>query len=289
VNLHLTAAIADVLGSPITDARPVRGGDINDAYAVDLADGRRVFVKTHTRPVPGMYRCEHAGLEWLDEAQALRVPQRYAAHDDESGAAFLALEWIEPGTPAADFDEHLGRGLAHLHRKGAEGFGLAYDNFIGSLPQHNTPAATWAEFYGQCRLLPQFERATAGGIMPHEVRTGLEHLLARLPEFVGAPEPAARLHGDLWNGNVHCDAAGQPCLIDPAVYGGHREVDLAMLQLFGLPGPRFFAAYDEAYPLARDWQQRVPLYQLYPLLVHANLFGASYIARVRRCVAEILR
>jgi len=116
----------------------------------------------------------------------------------------------------------------------------------------------------------------------------MDRLLARLDDLVGPEEPPARLHGDLWSGNVHSDEAGHPCLIDPAVYGGHREVDLGMLQLFGAPSARFFAAYEEVFPLAAGWRERVPLYQLYPLLVHVNLFGGSYVGQMRNALARAL-
>lgn len=276
----LARALGAALGTPVEGLCPVAGGDVNDAFRADLADGRRVFVKTGTAAPAGMYAAERKGLAWLAAARALPVPECLAVADGDAGVRFLVLEWLEPGRRCGDFDERLGRGLAQLHRAGAPGFGLDHDNFIGPLPQANAPRPTWAEFWGAQRLAPQLARAVAAGRIDAALRRRLERRIERLDDDVGPAEPPARLHGDLWSGNVHSNESGQPCLIDPAVYGGHREVDLAMLQLFGAPGPRFFAAYEEVWPLADSWRRRVPLYQLYPLLVHVNLFGGSYVARL---------
>ena len=276
----LAPALAAALGVGVRSLRAVAGGDINDAYRAELADGTRVFVKTSANAPPGMYEAERRGLEWLAAAGALRIPRCLAVVDAGEAVRCLVLEWIEPARRARDFEERLGRGLAALHGAGAAGFGWDGDNFIGTLPQGNAPRPTWAEFYGEQRLRPQLERAIASGRVGAELGARFEGLLARIDVAVGMEEQPARLHGDLWSGNVHVDELGQPCLIDPAVYGGQREVDLAMLQLFGSPSERFFAAYGEVWPLQAGWRERVPLYQLYPLLVHVNLFGGTYAAQL---------
>src|SRR5690606_6795024 len=152
--------------------------------------------------------------------------------------------------------------------------------------QDNTPAGDWTEFFRERRLLPQVERAIENGRAPAALAQGFDRLFDRLPELVGPAEPPARLHGDLWGGNLHVDERGLPCLIDPAVYGGHREMDLAMMRLFGGFSERVFAAYDEAYPLSPGAKDRVTLYQLYPLLVHVNHFGGSYLASVQQALAR---
>ena len=286
MNDGLARALGAALGVRVEALRPVAGGDSNDAFRADLGDGRRVFVKTGAAAPAGMYAAERRGLAWLAAARALRVPECIAVADGDAGPRFLVLEWLEPGRRCRDFDERLGRGLALLHGAGAPGFGLDHDNFIGPLPQANAPRPTWAEFWGRQRLAPQLARAVVAGRVDAALRRRLEQHIERLDDVVGPAEPPARLHGDLWSGNVHADAAGRPCLVDPAVYGGHREVDLAMLQLFGAPGPRFFAAYEEVWPLAAGWRARVPLYQLYPLLVHVNLFGGSYVAQLDAALAR---
>jgi fructosamine-3-kinase len=264
-----------LLGVHVAELRSIAGGDINQAYRATLATGERAFVKTRPNAPKGMYAREAEGLAWLAEPKVIRIPNvRAVTHE------LLVLEWVERGTRADDYDEQLGRGLAALHRTFAAGFGLDVDNFIGSLPQANRPLPSWAEFYWERRLSPLLEKAGRQGLLASTLRRRFDALHTRLDQLVGAPEPPARLHGDLWSGNLHADDRGAPVLIDPAVYGGHREVDLAMLQLFGSPSPRFFAAYDEVYPLQPDPQTRAPLYQLYPLLVHVCLFGAGYLGQL---------
>jgi fructosamine-3-kinase len=285
----LAAAIERVLGERPREAKTVGGGDINLAFDVTLERGRRVFVKTHPRAPMGMYQAEAKGLAWLAEANAMRVPEvlGVSAADDE--VQLLALEHVEPGRwRVEDFDERVGRGVASLHLRGAPTFGLDYDNWIGSLAQSNTPHATWVELYHAERLEPQLRLASERGRATATMSQGFERLFAQLESLVGPEEPPARLHGDLWSGNLHVDERGEPVLIDPAVYGGHREVDLAMMQLFGGFSGRVFDAYEEAYPLDPDYRERVGLYQLYPLLVHVNLFGGSYIESVERTLGRIV-
>jgi fructosamine-3-kinase len=277
------SAVEAALTSQIASLRAVSGGDINEAYRATLDDGRVVFIKTNRNAPAEMFPSEALGLAWLALAGVLRVP-RVLAVSQAGQAPFLALEYLEPAARARGFDELLGRGLAALHRFGAPSFGLGHDNFIGRLPQSNTAARDWPSFYRDQRLVPQVERAARANLLGSEQRSAFERLYERLPDLVGDSEPPARLHGDLWGGNLHVDDVGAPCLIDPAVYGGHREMDLAMMRLFGGFAERVFATYDEAYPLSAGHEQRVDLYQLYPLLVHVNLFGAGYVSSVMRAL-----
>jgi fructosamine-3-kinase len=265
----------------VADSSAVAGGDINRAERMALADGRELFVKHREGAPAGMYAAEAAGLAWLARAGALRTPAVVAVGDGRP-PRFLALEWIPRGRPAPDHDEALGRGLAALHLAGPEAFGLAEDNFIGSLPQANEPAGSWPEFYAERRLQPMARAAVDAGSLPPAFLDGLERLRPRLPDLCGPPEPPARLHGDLWGGNAMTDAAGAPVLIDPAAYGGHREIDLAMMRLFGGFGPAVFAAYAEAHPLAPGHEDRIELCQLYPVLVHVVLFGGGYARSAER-------
>ena len=283
----LEGALQAALGSAVTSARPLSGGDINDAYALPLADGRRLFAKANDRAPRGMFAAEARGLAWLGDAGALRIPEVVAVAPPEDEHQFLVLEVVATGAPARDFHERLGRGLAALHRFGAPGFGLDHDNFVGSLPQSNAPAPTWPEFYRARRLEPLLRRAADQGLASSRMRQGFHRLFAALEELCGPPEPPARLHGDLWGGNLLCDDRGAPVLIDPAVYGGHREIDLAMMRLFGGFGARVFEAYDEAAPLADGHGERVTLYQLYPLMVHVNLFGGGYVGSVESALDRL--
>jgi len=271
-------AIARAAGSSVITTRTVPGGDICRAIRIDLLDMRAVFVKYRDHAPAGLFASEAEGLRWLSAPGALRVPRVLAVGD-----AWLALEWIDRGTADADADEALGRGLARIHRAGADAFGAPWQGFIGTVAVPNHPRPDWPTFLAECRLIPL---ARAAGL-DADCRQLLEAVLARLPALVGPPEPPARLHGDLWAGNRMTDAAGQPVLVDPACYGGHREVDLAMMLMFGGFSERVFAAYHEEYPLQPGWRERVPLNQLIPLLVHAALFGGGYVASVRRALQSL--
>lgn len=290
----LEAVLHAALGQRVTQLRAVSGGDINHARCATLEDGARVFVKTQAHAPAAFFEREAQGLHWLDEAAAVRIPRVLAFADAQDGTpAFLALEWIEPGKRVRDHDEQLGRGLAALHRSGAPSFGFANDNFLATLPQANAPRADWPSFYAQRRLLPLFERARAKELFSTQHARALDRVIERVLDrsdaLCGPSEPPSRLHGDLWGGNAIVDAAGLPVLIDPAVYGGHREIDLAMMRLFGGFGARCFAAYEEAFPLAPGHEERVALYQLYPLLAHVCLFGASYVSAVLRAIEQLNR
>jgi fructosamine-3-kinase len=288
VDGRLESSLAAALGARVRGARPLAGGDINDAYEIRLGDGREVFVKSNVSAPNDMFVAEARGLGWLAEAKTLRVPAVLAASGANDVTPFLALELIRPAPRASDFDDRLGRGLAALHRHGAAAFGLDHDNYIGRLPQKNTFVVTWPEFYRVRRLGPQLKAAADAGLAPSRVRRDFERLFAQLEDLCGPPEPPARLHGDLWGGNLLTDDRGEPCLIDPAVYGGHREIDLAMMKLFGGFGPRVFEAYKESFPLADGYRERVALYQLYPLMVHVNLFGGGYLAQVEAALSRLV-
>ncbi len=285
----LRRAVASCLGCEIGDAHALSGGDIHAAFRVALRGGDTVFVKSSPGAPRGMFTEEARGLEWLRAANALRIPSVVAVADGAEGPRFLALEYLEPGRRDPRFDEILGRGLAALHRSGAPSFGFTHDNYVGSLPQSNRIHPTWAAFYREQRLLPLVRRAIDRRQLPASALAPFDRLFTRMETAVGPAEPASRLHGDLWGGNLHADAEGQPCLIDPAVYGGHREIDLAMMRLFGGFGSGIFAAYDEAFPLQTGHEGRVALYQLYPLLVHVNLFGGSYAGSAMRALEEAVR
>lgn len=272
----LDQALADACGEPVCHREAVRGGDIASALRLELANGRRAFAKILTRDLDGALEREAEGLDWLRDADALRIPEILGQRETDRDQ-ILVLEWIEPGPPTADYAERLGRGLAALHRFGAPTFGLDRDNFIATLPQDNGPAEDWPGFYAQLRIAPLVERAIRTGQIGSSFQRRFDRLATRMPGLTGPPEPPARLHGDLWSGNALCDETGLPVLIDPAVYGGHREIDLAMMRLFGGFSDRVVDAYDETFPLAPGWRERTALYQLYPLLVHVNLFGAGYL------------
>lgn len=283
----LADKLAAHLGSTVVRSALAAGGDINQAFRVWLQDGRELFVKTQSATLPGLFLDEARGLAWLAQANALRVPEvLFASEADDEGPGCLVLEWIERGAHARNYAERLGACLARLHRAGAPHFGLDHDNYLASLRQSNQRAERWGIFYAERRIAPLAQRAAERGELPGPLQRRIERLLVRIPALVGDEEPPARLHGDLWSGNVLCDASGAPVLIDPAVYGGHREIDLAMMRLFGGFSETVFAAYQDAWPLSPGHAERVPLYQLYPLLAHVNLFGAAYLSQLSHCIAR---
>ncbi|HEX6445447.1 MAG TPA: fructosamine kinase family protein [Streptosporangiales bacterium] len=268
---------ARLLGGPVSGVTPVGGGCIGTGARAVAADGRAVFVKTMAEPPDGIFAAEAASLRWLGEADAVPVPEVLAEGDDG-----IVLEWVEPGTSTRTAAERLGTGLAALHLAGADGFGASWPAYLGPLRLDNEPAATFAEFYAERRLLPCLRIAVdRGGVSAPDARA-VEQVAARCADLAGPAEPPARIHGDLWSGNLHWAADGTCRLIDPAAYGGHRESDLAMLALFGAPhldtllGAYADTAAELGRPLPPDWRTRVPLHQLQPLLVHAALFGGGY-------------
>jgi fructosamine-3-kinase len=281
----LAEAVANATGRSVLGARPTAGGSINDAWTFELEGGERTFVKTRADAARGEYATEAAGLRWLAEPGAIELPAVLAVGDDERGPRFLALEWIEEGALDQSGAEALGRGLAAVHAAGAAAFGASPPGApagdfaplrIGPLSLSNDPAADWPTFYVGSRLQPLVALAAERGALSASGRQAVERVCERIGDLAGPPEPPARLHGDLWGGNVLAGRDGRARLIDPAAYGGHREVDLAMLRLFGAPSPRVLAAYEEAAPLADGHEDRVALWQLFPLLVHAVLFGGHY-------------
>jgi len=270
VNAELTSAIEQATGARVAGSVAVGGGSTSTGVAVTLADGRRLFAKHTPGAPPGLFRGEASGLAWLAEPGSVRVPAVVAVDDD-----WLVLEWIDEGPRSADSDEQLGRGLARMHRAGADAFGAPWPGFAGSVPVPNEPLDDWPSFLAERRLTPI---ARAAGL-PGEMMRRLDALIPRLPDMLGPTEPPSRLHGDLWAGNHMTDAEGRPVLIDCDAYGGHREVDIGMMLLFGGFGERVLAAYDEEFPLAPGWRERVELNQLLPLLVHCAMLGGSWFAR----------
>ncbi|MGI8533084.1 MAG: fructosamine kinase family protein [Geodermatophilaceae bacterium] len=255
---------------------PLPGGDTCTAQRLTMDDGSSVFAKSvrgGTAAPAGFFGAEAAGLRWL--AEAVPVPEVVAVTD-----SMLLLSWVESGPPSAAAAETLGRQLAAMHRCGAPTFGAAWPGWIGPLALDNSASTGWPDFYADQRVRPYLRLARDRGAMTAGQVAAVEHVLTRL-DTLGVPtEAPSRLHGDLWLGNVLWSTDGRAFLVDPAAHGGHRETDLAMLALFGLPHlDRVLAAYDEAWPLAAGWQQRVALHQLHPLAVHAALFGGGYAAR----------
>lgn len=273
--------------SPIRDIRQVGGGDINQAARIETVR-RAYFVKWHTAPPPLFFECEANGLMLMAATNTARVPQVFGGGEvpDES-TAFLVLEWIERGPSNTRSAETLGRQLAEMHRIRQDQYGFAHDNYIGRTPQQNGQSNSWLEFFQTQRLAPQRDLAAGAGRLPSRRALLLDQLIERLDEWIDdAGCQPSLLHGDLWGGNWMVASTGEPVLIDPAVYVGDREADLAMTSLFGGFPASFYAAYAEVFPLAAGYETREPIYQLYHLLNHLNLFGEGYGASVDAILAR---
>jgi fructosamine-3-kinase len=283
-------------GAPVRLAA-VGGGCIAQAQIAEFADGSSVFVKRKAGH-PGMFEREAEGLEALAAAGAIRVPRVLAVAPDA-----LVLENIQPAPRRAGFFEHFGRAFARLHRRAGPACGFPRDNYIGATPQPNAPlhgawneafeaptgdGADWPEFFIERRLRFQVSLAAKRGFGKLELL--LDACEARFQELLGAAiEPPSILHGDLWGGNYIVDDRGEACLIDPAAYFGHREADLAMTHLFGGFEPPFYRAYEEEWPLAAGYGERLPIYQVYHLLNHLNLFGSGYYAPCERILERFAK
>ncbi|WP_158885493.1 fructosamine kinase family protein [Amycolatopsis anabasis] len=274
--MNAKEAVERLRGVPVSGVRQA-GGSV---FLVTLADHDVVIAKRGAGA--GATAAEAAGLRWLGEHGDVPVP-RVHTRDDE----WLVLQYVPAGPSTRAAAEEFGRGLAALHRRGAPAFGCPppggpADAWMGLAPMRNEPCGDWAEFYAAHRIEPYVRMCADQGLFGTEEVAVFDELCARLPELAGPPEPPARLHGDAWSGNVHWAGDGRVWLIDPAAHGGHREGDLAMLQLFGTPHvARILGAYAEAAadagtPLAAGWRDRTGLHQLFPILVHAAVFGGSY-------------
>ena len=266
-------------------ATPVAGGDINRAFRVEIGN-QACFVKTNRAQLLPMFEAERAGLNAINASNTIRVPEVYLT-GCQGGEAYIVMEYIELSGRAQP--ERLAQALATMHHCYHTRFGFDCDNTIGSTPQCNTYSDDWVEFWRQHRLEFQLRLAQRNGF-----DAGLIDLGRRLAEvlddfFVDYRPRASLLHGDLWGGNQAADAVGNPVIYDPACYYGDHEADLAMIELFGSPGERFFAAYRERFPIDPGYRRRRDLYNLYHVLNHANLFGGGYGAQARRMIERLLQ
>jgi fructosamine-3-kinase len=271
--------ILDDCGITVHQCERVHGGDINNAFCLH-GKHEKYFLKTNdAAEFPGMFEQEAIGLNALRNNSSLHVPV-VIKYGVVSSQQYLLLEWIEPGKRQNNFWETFGAGLATMHLKQQSYFGWEQDNYIGSLPQRNVTQNSWSSFYVECRIMPLVKLLVDSGAFNKNDQVAADKFYAKAEKIFPA-EPPSLLHGDLWSGNFMIAQNGTAAIFDPAVYCGHREMDIGMSKLFGGFDNRFYDAYNEVYPLEKNWQQRLSYTQLYPLLVHAILFGGHYVQSAR--------
>ncbi len=276
-------------GSVISSVNPLSGGCISDAYRISLDSGESFFLKLNHDSASDMFVKEAHGLSELQKADCIKIPE-VILYDN----SFLLTEFIAAGIRTRSFFSDFGRRFAELHKYKGKSFGFFEDNYIGSNPQMNVPAGKqaddWPSFFFEKRLLFQFKLAEENGFATKELRDGIKGIEKRIDKILdGSDEPPCLLHGDLWSGNFMSDSAGEPCIIDPAVYYGHREADLAMTKLFGGFDRDFYIAYNETFPLKENYGYRENIYKLYHVLNHLNLFGIGYYSQAMALIGGYLR
>lgn len=287
----LNEVLSEIYGNSVTVIKktPVSGGDINRAYTLLLSDGSRLFMKVNRRENGDFFRAEAEGLEAMKKTGAVNVPEVVARGTDRS-ESFLLLEHIAEGRRSRKSSEALGRELAEMHMyetssfTGKGKFGFMHDNYIGAGFQNNTPENTWSDFFINRRLRPQLKKASS--YFDKDFRKSIERFLDKADGYLAEPDSPSLLHGDLWAGNYMIDSEGEPWLIDPAVYVGHREADLAMTELFGGFDRSFYDAYKDAAGIDTYYPDRRDIYNLYHLLNHLNLFGSSYLYSVKSVISR---
>ncbi|MDT0641473.1 fructosamine kinase family protein [Zunongwangia sp. F363] len=268
-------AAGEAHGFSVKNTTPLSGGDINDVFLIETGSADKLVIKINDAArYPGMFEAEKAGLDALRKSGIIKVPKTLHRGEVEE-QSYLILEFLEAGKKSSDFWKIFGKQMAELHKVSAENFGFETDNYIGSLPQYNSAENSAADFYVNQRLEPQFKMAKDRGYDLGNKDNFLKNCSGIIPD-----EAPALIHGDLWNGNYMTSTYGMPVLIDPAVAFAPREMDLAMMKLFGGFDARMFQAYHKHFPLAEGFEERVPLWQLYYLLVHLNIFGSRYKASV---------
>ncbi|WP_258103705.1 fructosamine kinase family protein [Marinoscillum sp. MHG1-6] len=261
----------------VNRSQALSGGDINLAAKLETTEGT-FCIKWQDNSFEEMFAKESSGLALLKNTKTIGVPEVFG-YGRTNGKDYLILEFIERSAPISKYWEDFGHSLAALHRVSDSTFGLNHDNYIGSLPQYNDQDINWTEFFIKNRLTPQVQMGVSNGAISHTTEELFETLYSKLQDLL-PDEPPSLIHGDLWSGNFMTGPDGKAWIYDPATYFAHREMDLAFTRLFGGFDRKFYEAYHAAFPLLSGWVDRMDLYQLYPLLVHVNLFGGGYIHSV---------
>ncbi|SRX54203.1 fructosamine kinase family protein [Aequorivita sp. CIP111184] len=279
---QLLSQIASQNNLQLLEYKSLTGGDINDVYHLKCHEGIFVIKLNDALKFPRIFDAEAKGLQLLKQSHSFKIPNVIAEGEFQK-SSYLLLEYISPGNKLNIFWESFAENLAKLHKTSSEQFGLNHNNYIGSLPQKNEYRSAVSEFYISQRLDPQFKMASENGFNFKNLEEFYKNISGEIPS-----EPPSLIHGDLWNGNYMVSENGNPVLIDPAVAFAPREMDLAMMKLFGGFSEEVFSNYNAIFPLTDGWKERVPLWQLYYLLVHLNIFGSGYLQQVKGIIKRFL-
>lgn len=272
-------------GLQIRHITPVAGGDINEAFCLESADGQKYFLKVNDAArYPAMFVKEATGLKALQNISSIKIPAVLQC-GEASGKQYLLLEWLDKGAVTNNFWKDFASGLATMHKAPATYFGFEADNYIGSLVQSNNRHADWAGFYTECRIMPLTVMLKNRGLFSSNDVHHAKNFCKKIGDIF-PDEPPSLLHGDLWSGNFMITENGAAAIYDPAVYFGHREMDMGMTLIFGGFAATFYSFYNEEYPLEKNWRSRISYTQLYPLLVHAVLFGGRYTSSAREIISK---
>jgi protein-ribulosamine 3-kinase len=263
---------------------PVGGGSINEAYKIEAVNGAFFLKVNDAEKYPGMFDAEADGLKLLREGSQFKIPE-VKAIGSNGKTCFLLLQWVGQGLKSSKAMYQAGALLAGMHKRSNSLFGLSQDNYIGSLSQSNKQFDCWPAFFSEERLRPLLKAAIDKKLLNANILEAFERLSLKLDD-VFPKEPPALLHGDLWSGNFMVSDGGIPCVFDPAVYYGHREMDIAMTKLFGGFSEEFYCGYTDSYPLKKGWEARIEICNLYPLLVHVLLFGGGYARQVEQIIGR---
>ncbi|MCG2419501.1 fructosamine kinase family protein [Aequorivita sp. F47161] len=276
----LLQKIASKHNFQLIEEKPLFGGDINQVFLLKCAEGNFVAKINNVSKFPGMFAAEAKGLSLLKSSKSFKIPEILGIGTIEN-SSYLLMEYMPTGQPNKDFWKVFAENLASLHKTTNDNFGLDHDNYIGSLPQQNDWCNAASEFYITQRLEPQFKMAADKGFHFKKLDVFFKNISEEIPN-----EPPSLIHGDLWNGNSIISEIGEAVLIDPAVAFAPREMDIAMMNLFGGFSEEVFSNYNAVFPLSKGWKQRIPLWQLYYLLVHLNLFGSGYLQQVQSNISK---
>lgn len=282
--MNIKRVSEDFLKTNIINISTVDGGDINEAFSLQTDSGIYFLKVNEVKNFPEMFLKEKNGLEALSKKSTFRIPKVLDVTESDN-KQFLFMEYIQEGRQSSNFWENFGRKLAEMHSQTSENFGWETDNYMGNLKQQNNWTASFQDFFANYRILPLVEMLYQRNSFSKTTVQSAESLCLRINEIFPNESPGF-IHGDLWSGNFMTDETGNPVLIDPAVSFSHREMDIGMTKLFGGFSEQFYDSYNENYPLENGWKERLPLSQLYPLLIHAVIFGGSYVSNCRNIIEK---